>query len=580
MNMKLSRTWLLAVALLVLCPVSVLAGEETEKAFTGSVETGITGMAVSDDVKRANEYTQIRPDNGVGVYGKATLEGANDGVLFDLDIDYMGPRDQEMEGGIDVNRILRFDTENKTFQHWLDNDQMDYARATMKGQGSADREGAARPNPAVYSENLKMDEEFMVIHREWLNEAELTLPNMPNVTFKAGYRMEEREGMAQAITMSKCASCHVVGNSKDIDERTIDKTLGATGKFGLATIEYEYLDRSFDERADAPTTTYDRDTKPFSGAPDDTAWSEALLTYADDSGELPYSETPDSEKESHLIKLKMDLPKQSSLTASYIDATVESDKAGDASYSLGSGSLENDFEAYSAKAATKIGDNLSLSARARFEELDADDSVVTFNVLDGSTINKTIESAESRDVSVFGADAFYRLSKTTNMRLGYEYEEIEREHEALGETETNTIKLSLNTRPNKTVAARLSYTYQDIDDPFMNPKGVKGPEGGPGGFYGEDFYTKRLADATNQPEEVHEGKASVTWTPSARMSATLYARYLTEENDLNYTTYKRDAYAPGFSIWYAPTNKLNLTMAYNFNKEEVENQMCVGWYHG
>lgn len=578
--MRSSRIWLLAVTLLVLCPVSVLAGEETEKAFTGSVETGITGMAVSDDVKRANEYTQIRPDNGVGVYGKATLEGANEGVLFDLDIDYMGPRDQEMEGGIDVNRILRFDTENKTFQHWLDNDQMDYARATMKPQGSAERVGPAKSNPAVYSENLKIDEEFMVIHREWLNEAELTLPNMPNVTFKAGYRMEEREGMAQAITMSKCASCHVVGNSKDIDERTIDKTLGATGKFGLATIEYEYLDRSFDERADAPTITYDRDTKPFAGAPDNTDWSEELLTYADDRGELSYSETPDSEKESHLIKLKMDLPKQSSLMASYIDTTVESDKAGDVSYSLDRNSLESDFEAYSAKAATKIGDNLSLSARARFEKLDADDYVVTFKPLQGEPIDKLKESAESRDVSVFGADAFYRFSKTTNMRLGYEYEEIDREEEALGKTETSTLKVSLNTRPSKTVAARLSYTYQDITDPFLNPKGVKGPAGGPGGFYGEDFYTKRLADATNQPEEVHEGKASVTWTPYARMSATLYARYLTEENDLNYTTYKRDAYVPGFSVWYAPTNKLNLTMAYNFNKEEVENQMCVGWYHG
>jgi hypothetical protein len=51
-----------------------------------------------------------------------------------------------------------------------------------------------------------------------------------------------------------------------------------------------------------------------------------------------------------------------------------------------------------------------------------------------------------------------------------------------------------------------------------------------------------------------------------------------EENDD--VDYEQNTYVPGFTFWYAPNSKINLTMAYNFNLQETENKMCVGWYHG
>lgn len=575
--MRHSRIWLLATALLaLLLPCSLVAAEEAHVA--GSVEAGAVGMGVSNDVKRANEYTAIRPDQGAGAYGRAGIEAAGNGMEIEADGEFMSSRDQKYDLDVDLNRIMKFEGEYQTFQHWLDHDRLDWARATMKNTN-------ASPNPSIYSEDLVPDKDFMIVHREWENEAALTLPQLPSVTFKAGFRMEEREGVEQAIGMSHCSSCHVVGQAKDVNERTEDLTLGATGKFGLVTIDYEYLDRRFSERATAPTFSYNEAGSPK--APfTPSAGLNARVPYGGE--ELPYHATPDSEKESHLVKVRIDLPRQTSLSGSYVNASVESEKDGDVSYTLNKGRLENDYSAYSAKVSTKLGKSLNLSLGGRIEDLDGDKYQVNFFDNTGAFVTtKDFESEESRDVTTLTANALYRLGRRASLRLGYEYEEVDRTVEDLGETKTHTAKLALRVRPSKTLSGRISYEYQDIEDPLMNGAGTKGPINAtfdygtdPKAWYGTDFYTQRIADATNLPEEVQEGKFSFTWTPTARFSATVYARYRTEENELNFSTYQQDSYSPGLSLWLAPVDSLNLTMAYAFDKQRTENQMCVGWYHG
>ena len=55
-------------------------------------------------------------------------------------------------------------------------------------------------------------------------------------------------------------------------------------------------------------------------------------------------------------------------------------------------------------------------------------------------------------------------------------------------------------------------------------------------------------------------------------------RFRYEENgDVNY---EQTTIVPGASLWYAPSDKLNLTMAYTFSNQDTENRACVGWYHG
>jgi len=215
------------------------------------------------------------------------------------------------------------------------------------------------------------------------------------------------------------------------------------------------------------------------------------------------------------------------------------------------------------------------------------------------------ESAESRDVTQFGLNAVYRITAGTTLRLGYDYEDVDRDLDELGDTTTNTFKVAVKSRLSKKLSARVSYQYQDIDDPFhgedmtgiaqgigitdpaypglswLNTADYVGVYPNPDNstvYYWNSVYPNRTLDVTNQPDQVHEGKLSSTWAPTGNMAMTVFARVRFEENDD--VDYKQHTYVPGASFYYAPRNDLILTMAYTFNKMKTENQMCVGWYHG
>ena len=192
----------------------------------------------------------------------------------------------------------------------------------------------------------------------------------------------------------------------------------------------------------------------------------------------PYGQTPDSEKDSHTVKARLDLSRSSSVTATYVKADIESDKDGDAPiYTLNKDTLKSEFESFFLKGATRIG-GLRLSIRGGTYEIDGPDYTANYPQLVGvTTLDPALgydtttgdvhyESAESRDVTEFGIDGVYRLAKGTTLRLGYEYEEIDRDEDELGDTETNTFDIAVNSRFSKELSGRVSYKYQDIDEPL------------------------------------------------------------------------------------------------------------------
>ena len=440
--------------------------------------------------------------------------------------------------------------------------------------------------------------------RETNAETSLTLPALPNITFHAGMRIETRQGMEQAIGLSKCDGCHVSAGAKNIDERTEDFTFGATGKFGPLTVEYEYMNRSFNEDGTTPMRYYENAGNPS---------ADDQLLY--ENGYFEYNRTPDSEKDSHLLKARYDFSSYTTLSASYTKSEVESNKsepASDISYSLADDTLRTEFESFGGKLATRFG-NLRLSVRANTYSIDADGNTVERradlttrddNNLLSFDLDQKWDPAEARDVDEFGIDAVYRLAQGTTLRLGYDYENIDREDAELGETETNTFKVSLKSRLSSQLSGRISYKYQDISNPLDNPTGIA--QGLPTAtqdplnpglwmvdradffsvdnnsattvWYWNSVYPNRTLDATNLPDTVHEAKFNATWAPQPNMAATLFARVRYEENDD--VGYDQTAYVPGVSFWYAPNDKVNLTMSYTFSKQDTENRICVGWYHG
>jgi hypothetical protein len=602
--MKQTYTWLLIAALLaVLTPSAVLA---EEAGFTGSVEVGAAGMSVEDEANKVNEYNATRDENGINPYVKAQFAGGDEGIHVGVDAEIMGDDAQSFDLDVDAKRVFRMDASYNEFNHWLSHDQLDYMDATMKSQGQTkipvaddpltplvDETFGGSANPAVLAQDLVPNQDFFVIHKELILEGKVVVPSMPNVTLNAGFRQEERKGVEQEFSMSHCSSCHIEGNAKDIDETTTDVSIGATGKFGMLTVDYEFMTRDFESESADMTNVYLVGGKPDQILSSASGFLKDRLLFDEADGDVAFSKTPDSEKDTHTLKARYDMSNDTVISAGYIKADIESSKQDDEGIlELSTNTLETEYDSYSMRASTRF-DNLRLTGYGRREEIEASNNELTFFYGNGTEVPITEERAtyaseESREITTFGGNAVYRINRGTSVRLGYEFEEVDREIEELVDTETHTVKASVRYRPSSKLSTRASYKYQDIDDQFMHPHGNKGPIDEDFVFiskttnlwYEPGFYSLREAEATNLPEEVHELKASATWSPGANYSVTAYTRYRMEENDLNFSTYEQDSFSPGFNVWWAPINNLNMTLAYNFNKMETENQMCVGWYHG
>ena len=620
--MKQRQAWLLALlSVLTFVMVPGLASAES----SGQLEVGATYTDIKDNAARVNEYTKNgvteNDDDGPAVSLKLDLEATDGKSAFDFGADLVDGDTYNLETAFDAARFFKLDLSLSSFQHWKDHETLEQLGATMMGDTAGEQPrvttdatvgklagGAGVPSDmAAANERYRqeMDNDYIVTRKETEAETSLTIPTLPNITFHAGLRVETRSGLEQARTLSKCNQCHVSAAAKDIDERTEDFTIGATGKFGLVTVEYEYLTRDFTADGTNPQYGYVGSGATHAGVPDADA-----LNYL--GGVQDYAATPDSEKDSHSLKARVDINADTSVSAAYVNAEVESDVVEDGTYSIDTDSLTSEFESFFLKGATKIA-GLRLSVRGGTYEIDGPEYVVNFPKVVGANLDpalgydtatgdKHYESAESREVTEFGIDGVYRLARGTTLRLGYDYEEIERDETELADTETSTYKIALKSRLSRQLSARISYQYQDIEEPFTGADvgiaQVTGttdalypgmawfttadyladPGNGPGVYYWNSVYPNREFESSMSPESIHEAKFSSTWTPSSNMAATIFARVRMAENDE--VEYQQDTYVPGFSFYYAPNGKMNLTMSYTFNKQETENRMCVGWYHG
>ena len=642
---------LLSILTLMTTATMATAGEATT---SGHVEIGISSMDIDDSPARVNEYikTSKDSDNTVNPAIDLSVEFSDKDIAADIEAEVKGSENYDFKFDTDIKRTFRFGLEYQSFQHWKDHETLSQMGATGR-----DDIGGSQPNvttdkiyadlieetgnnfvgvggatlsssPGIDAEWNTADDvlaydpavawakevsnDYMVTRRELKSETDLALPMLPNIVFHAGLRIETREGMEQAIGLSKCGGCHVSARGKEIDERTEEFTLGATGKFGIVTFDYEYLARDFEEQGATPSRFYMRPA-PDAG----TLTKASTLLY--DTGDYEFGKTPDSNKDSHMLKARVDLPSNTIVSASYVNADIESTKTDEAGiYELDDKTLTSEYEGFNGKVATAFGP-IRLSIRGGYYEIDGPEYAITYDQRDDPTANDRVltntldvtqqyNSAESREVSEFGIDAVYRFAKASTLRLGYEFEEIEREEAELGETETHTLKAAIKTRINNAISGRFSYEYQDISDPFFAHNATGIAQGNPDFYdpvsglayldtaqftatgatptlgndnwvyYWNSVYPSRGFDATNQPDAVHEAKLNTTWAPSANMAATFFLRARYEENDD--VKYEQTTFVPGVTFWYAPNSKVNLTMSYSFNNQDTENRACVGWYHG
>jgi len=644
------RMWLTGIAACaLLSPLSAAA--EGGKPLAATLETGAAAINVQDDISKVNEYSALRTKNGVNPYGKVDLTYHKNGVVMDTSSRFMDSVDQDHSLSLDVKRVFRTEFNYSVLQHWLDHDKMLYLDAAIPptssytgsaanplpltpnnvpafwlypttGTGPSYGGGPATPVPpgyrsqqigraSVFGEDLTPDAVFSIKRKEWTSKSDLTIPQLPNLTFHFKYRNEDRNGMEQSIGMSKCTSCHVTGQSRGVNENTRDLTAGVTGRFGLLTLDYSFMNREFREDAAAPTRIYDPALSPGAPASNyDTAAQvfDNRMLYDYRNGALRFDETPDSKKDSHVVKAKVDLAGDTTIMASYVNATVESGKTAEPGIFSFNGAnqtrLTSSYDAYGGRLTSVFGKKLTVTLQGRAERLRDDDVALSFETLPivpvagfgtapnlftptTDSLNPTRHSSVSRDTINTGIDALYRLAPRTTLRLGYDYKLTDRHYEEFGKTTSHTVKASVQARPLRTLSTRGTLSYQSIDNPFHNPNAAQTPitdntafTVGGGATYGISLYDRRTADLTNQPDQVIDGSISSTWSPSASYSVSANYRVKAEENSLDVSNWSQTTHTPGLSVWYAPGERVNMTFAYNYLNQGSETAFCQGWYDG
>lgn len=645
-----NRMWLAGIAACALL-APVCASAEDGKALAATLETGAAAINVQDDIKRVNEYSTLRDKNGVNPYGKIDLTYHKDGVVLDAESRFMDSIDQDHALSLDYKRMFRTEFSYSVMKHWLDHDNLSYLDAAIpptssytgsaanplpltpdnvpafwlypvNGVGPSYGGSLTTPLPAgyrrqqigrasVFGEDLTPDAVFSIKRKELVSKSDLTIPQLPNLTFHFKYRNEDRTGMEQSIGLSKCTSCHVTGQSRGVDENTRDITAGVTGRFGLLTLDYSFMNREFREHASAPVRIYDPALSPGAAAVGYDTTVQAFdnrLLYDYRNGPLRFDETPDSRKDSHVLKAKVDLAGDTTFLASYVNSTVKSGKSAEPGTFSFNGSnnttLTSSYDSYGGRVSSRFGKKLSVTVQGRAERLRDDDVALSFNTLplvdiasfgtapnqftpSAESLNPTRHSSVSRDTLTTGIEAMYRLAPRTTARLGYDYNLTDRKNEHLGETQTHTVKASINARPLRALSTRATVSFKAIDDPFSNPHAALTPSTdnsaftvGAGDTYGIMLYDRRTADLSNQPDQVADGSLSATWSPSAHYSLSANYRVKAERNDLEVSNWSQTTHTPGLSVWYAPSSKVNLTFAYNYLNQGSETAFCQGWYDG
>ncbi len=633
--MKRIAQYTILALCLVLVPVFSWAGQTT-----GSVGIGIQGVDINDSREGAAEY--LTAEQGGRPTFDMTVNGEQNGVKYDFGMNFVNEDDLGGSLDLDLKRYFRTKNSYQKFNHWLGNDDLvndnvdpdfrfpnDMTKTNpyymaVNGKGVFGKPTVMGYNIAV-ARNTSWSDDLYVVRDEFVSENEFLLPGAEFIKIHAKYRMEQREGYEQTKTLSKCGGCHLAADKHKIDEVTQDFQIGATAHLGLVTLDYTFLRRTFDENSQAPTYTYMSAGK----------LKKKIAIDASD-GEVIYAATPDSEKDSHIIKAQVALPMNTAVFGSYVHTEIENNDA--QSNNVGDVTISDDpsfdYDAYAMRVTSAPVSFMTMSFKYRHEELDADDVTVLFDdsaydpqgrnsqVLDPALYGlhgyseehdgwpRERESTLTRDIDTYGAEFKFKVFKRTNLLVGWEREVEDVDVE--WETTTDVYSVALNSRLVKNLSLRLQYDYEDIDDPFANEhaaytdpaamiswlkatvdptcgppscsvKGMAGP-GSPKAAEYAVMYNSRQLDLTSEPEKAHRFKAHASYNITPRIVASGHFQYDLEEVKIDApghgNTFDKEMYAVGADLFIAPMDNLTFTLAYNYLDMEDQAFLSAVAYGG
>lgn len=422
---------------------------------------------------------------------------------------YLDKDEMDFGMNLDLSRIVQNSTTFDRFIHRLDHDPL------------------TNVEPEAVYEFVFVDsnptDDYQIVRNEAITDTDIKIPYIPLVKFNMKYRYMTRKGHQQGRTLDVCTVCHIDAQTREIDQRTADLILGAEAQVKVLNVGYSHMERKFEEKGPALIHYY---TDPY-----------RIFGF---QGDNPFSLIPDSKRQTDKVKARVDLPRSSSVNASYVDTNMENR---DTDLTLGVKTFNGRFTGTPAK---------NLSFTANYRRLDYD--------------NPEIEHATSRKHYNGSFELFYRLPKQKlSFKGGYEWERVDRtnhEEHIIPRTRTQTIRFYTNYRPNMKLNAYMRYRRVDVKHPLA--------------FILEESPLKPGVEQplTILPTDENHLQIGANWTP--KPTSSFFVGYLLRDRsnaDINSTD---DVNSVTVNFWNAPMEKVNLTLGYTYLSNKIKNTIFYG----
>ncbi len=581
--MKSRATLLLAVLglLALLVPGTFAEGKDIVE---GEAALGAQSTNTRDSQNRASEYSA---DEGGAAFSSWWDIHMAEGGAVQLDLFAMNELEQRHRLRFDSSQSWMLFGEYNRFVHNLPHDPLTNLEATDLS--------------AKYVRNTDMDPDRQ--YGTEITETRTGLRYRP-VSARAWEmaliaRRLKREGTRQHTTTSHCQSCHVIGQTRVIDEETNDLTLRLARETQSWGVSYEGTFRDFNTDAD----TLDRYFEPAIHPGLQSDVFQNRVQYTDET--IAVGMVPETKKQTHVLRF---YAHQGDHHFDGVAAMSESENQ--------TNGLRMRYRTLRARWLTTASDQITFALHGQYEKISSDDVFV--DVFEGNLpgggpsagqtfyeyyANRdapgdyTRRSAADRKTAKARADLVYRYGegKRHRAKISLLADKTDRDHFEVMETKEYKLRALFTGRFSKATRYRFLGEVLSASDPLANIDGgfrslierTIGTEPGPGTespWRGEQYfelYRTRFGDLTNQPTDGIAAKAWLSYTPKDSLSYSLHGSYVDQKNDETEAfDWEKDKTELGASMWWAPTNKLYATASVNVLQDDVYTGVSIPVFDG